>query len=86
MIFTWGKENFLKEAFLPPTPPSFQELSKGNIVLFYIVRSNNVIQNLKNLFTNFQNYTIIIMPNELNNRTDRYIFLYGETIPFCAHH
>ena len=42
MIFTWGKENFLKEAFLPPTPPSFQELSKGNIVLFYIVRSTAI--------------------------------------------
>lgn len=24
------------------------------------------------------------MPNELNNRTDRYIFLYGITIPFLC--
>ena len=26
------------------------------------------------------------MPNELNNRADRYVFLYGITIPVFAHH
>ena len=35
-----------------------------------------------NIFTNRENCDMIIMPNELNNRTDRYIFLYGIIIPF----
>ena len=36
------------------------------------------------MFTNCGNCDIIVMPNELNNRTDRYIFLYGIVIPFLC--
>ena len=38
----WGEENFLKEAFLPPTPPNFQELSNESFILVYIVRSSTM--------------------------------------------
>ena len=38
-FFMWGKENFLKEVFPSPIPPSFQELSSGVIFKIYIVRS-----------------------------------------------
>ena len=31
----WGKENFLKEAFLSPTPPIFQELSNRGVIYFF---------------------------------------------------
>ena len=37
---------------------------------------------LTNLFTNRKIRDIIALPNELNKRIDRYIFLYGITIPF----
>ena len=37
--FLWGEENFLEEAFLPPTPPIFQEpWRKGIIFLCLFVR------------------------------------------------
>ena len=41
---------------------------------------------LTNLFTNRKIRDIIALPNELNKRIDRYIFLYGITIPFFAYY
>ena len=38
------------------------------------------------IFTNRKSCDIMVVPNELNNRTDRYVFLYGITILFFAHH
>ena len=36
------------------------------------------------MFTNRKNCDIINTPNELNKRSDRYIFLYGIIIPFLC--
>ena len=35
LCFSWGEEPFLKEGFLPPTPPNSQELWMGVIFCFY---------------------------------------------------
>ena len=54
-------------------------LVKKNEVL---VSGRELYKTSLNIFTNRKNCDIIVVPNELNNRADRYIFLCGITIPF----
>ena len=60
---------------------SYARCSSVGSIKKAIYNANGAIMSL-NIFTNRENCDIIIAPNELNNRTDRYIFLYGITIPF----